>query len=75
MKHDTISLREVIMKKRYDEERYGNPKRFGSLGELIYWVHWEETPEGDYFWRTLYISVRKRLPEARDIKLRNKSWR
>ncbi len=76
MKPDTVSLREIIIRKRYDKERYGNPRRFDPLWKLVNWgFTWFETPEGDRFWRSLCNSIRLRFLEAGDIKLQNKSWR
>lgn len=76
MKPDTVSLREIIIKKRYDKERWGDPERFSTLWELIYGgFNWGETPEGWRFWRSLRISVSKRSPKAEDVVLQNKSWR
>ncbi len=76
MKPDTVSLREIIMRKRYDKERWGYPDRFRTLWELISGgFTWRETPEGDHFWNTLRIGIWGRFRKEEDIILQNKSWR
>ncbi len=75
MKPDTVSLREIIIRKRYDKERWGDPWSCDSLRVLIWRIPWFETPEGRRFWGTLYHSVWERFPEAKDVVLQNKSWK
>ncbi len=74
MKPDTISLREVVIRKRYSKHDV-DPERFRTLWALIWRIPWFETPEGRRFWGTLHNSVWKRFPKAKDVVLQNKPWR
>ncbi len=72
---DGISLREIITRRRY-EERWGDPRRFSTLWNLIsVGFSWSGTPEGRRFWFELYLYIRRKFPEEKDIILQNKSWR
>ncbi len=76
MKPDTVSLREIIIRKRYNKERWGDAEgSFDTMLELINWVHWGETPEGWGFWLKLCRYIRYRFPEAEDVLLQSKPWR
>ncbi len=75
MKFDTVSLREIIIKKRYNKERWGDPESYGLLSELIFRVPWSGAPEGASFWIMLYNDVWSRFPEAKDVVLQNGPWR
>ncbi len=74
MKPDTVSLREIIIRKRYDE-RDAYLARYRTLSELIFRVPWIGAPEGASFWVMLYNGVWERFPGAEDVVLQNKSWR
>ncbi len=71
MKPDTVSLRETVVRKRFNEGRNGDPERFRTLWELVGKLPWYERP----FMHSLFRVARDKFPKAKDVVLQNKSWR
>ncbi len=74
IKPDTVSLREIIMKKRYNT-LHRNPESYNALWNLIsVGFSWSGTPEGRRFWSELCRRIRVRFPTEKDVLMKNKSW-